>query len=110
MEMWKDLADGDEYFQNKFARVFDNNDVKEDDYQLTPDSYDNYINTELALDQGGDQTEYAWVRNRLKENQGWPIGIALDNPILDTRMYEIEYQDGHTAALAANLVAENLFA
>ena len=25
-------------------------------------------------------------------------------------MYEVEYQDGHTAALAANLIAENLFA
>ena len=25
-------------------------------------------------------------------------------------MYEFEYQDGHTAALAANLISENLFA
>ena len=25
-------------------------------------------------------------------------------------MYEVEYQDGHTAALASNIVAENLFA
>ena len=25
-------------------------------------------------------------------------------------MYEVEYQDGHKAALASNLVAENLFA
>ena len=25
-------------------------------------------------------------------------------------MYEVEYQDSHTAALAVNLVAENLFA
>ena len=57
MEMWKDLADGDEDFQNEFARVFDNTDVKEDDDRFTPDSYDNGINTELALDQGGEQTE-----------------------------------------------------
>ena len=28
IEMWKDLDDGEEDFQNKFARVFDNNDVK----------------------------------------------------------------------------------
>ena len=33
----------------------------------------------------------------------------MDNPILDTRMYEVEYQDGHTAALSANLIAENIF-
>ena len=28
MEMWEDLADGDEYFQNELSRVFDNTDVK----------------------------------------------------------------------------------
>ena len=50
MEMWKDLADGGEEFQNEFARVFDNTDVKEDDDQFTPESYDNYINMERALD------------------------------------------------------------
>ena len=43
MEMWKDLADGEEDFQNEFARVFENTDVKEDDDKFTPDSYDNYI-------------------------------------------------------------------
>ena len=46
----------------------------------------------------------------MKDNQGRTIGIASDNPILDTRMYEVKYQDGHTAELVANLIAENLFA
>ena len=57
MEMWKDLADGDEDFQNEFARVFDNTDVREDDDQFTPYCYDNYINIELALDRVGEQPE-----------------------------------------------------
>ena len=52
MELCKDLADGDEDFQNEFARAFDSTDVKEDDYQFTPDFYDNYINMELALSRG----------------------------------------------------------
>ena len=65
---------------------------------------------ELALDQGGEQPKYARVKKRLKDNQGLPIVISSDNPILDTRMYEVEYQDGHTAALATNLIAENIFA
>jgi hypothetical protein len=30
--------------------------------------------------------------------------------ILDTRMYEIKYLDGYKASLAANTIAENLFA
>ena len=64
---------------------------------------------ELALDRGGEQPEYARVKKRLKDNQGWPIGIASDNQILYTRMYEVEYQESHMAALAANIIAENIF-
>jgi hypothetical protein len=41
---------------------------------------------------------------------GLPIGRANNNPILDTRMYEVEYPDGHKASLAANAIAENMFA
>ena len=110
MEMWKELADGNEDFQNEFSRVFDNTDVKEDDDQFTSDSYDNYINMELELDRGGEQPEYTRVKKRLNDNQGRPIGIASDNPILDTRMYEVDYQYSYTTALAANLIAGNLFA
>ena len=50
MEIWKDLDDGDKEFQNEFARLFDNTDVKEEDDQFTPNYYNNYINMELALD------------------------------------------------------------
>ena len=110
MEMWADLAEGDEDFQHEFARVFDNKDVPEADEQFTPDSYDYYTNMELTIDRGGEQPEFARVKKRLKDKDGRPIGTASDNPILDTRMYEVEYQDGHTAALAANVIAENLIA
>ena len=71
--------------------MFDNTDVREDDDKFTPDSYDNYKNMELALDQGWEQPKYARVKKRLKDNQGRPIGIESDNPIIDTRMYEVEY-------------------
>jgi hypothetical protein len=47
---------------------------------------------------------------RLRDGNGLPIGTANNNPILDTRMYEVEYPDGHKAALAANAIAENMFA
>ena len=39
-----------------------------------------------------------------------PIGTASENPILDTRMYEVEYVDGYKTAMAANAIASNLFA
>ena len=48
---------------------------------------------ELALDRHDDGPEFARVNNRLKDKDVIPIGIAADNPILDTRMYEVEYSD-----------------
>jgi hypothetical protein len=36
--------------------------------------------------------------------------MAHDNPILDTKMYGVEFQDGHSTPLAANTIAANLFA
>ena len=110
MEMWAELADDDADFKEEFNKVFDNPDVKEADDNFTPDSYDQYVNMELTLDRGGDRPEFARVKKRLKDANGRPIGVANDNPILDSRMYEVEYNDGHTASMAANLIAENLFA
>ena len=46
----------------------------------------------------------------MKDANGLPIGLANENPILDTRMYEVEYLDGEQMSLAANNIAENLFA
>ena len=36
--------------------------------------------------------------------------MADQNPLLDTRMYEVEFADGEKASLEANYIAENLFA
>ena len=49
---------------------------------------------ELALDRHDDGPEFARFNKRLKDKDGRPIVIASDNPILDTRMYKVEYADG----------------
>jgi hypothetical protein len=64
---------------------------------------------ELAIPRNGDGSEYARVTKRLRDKDGLPIGIANDNPILDKRMYEVEYPDGHKASLAATAITENMF-
>ena len=46
----------------------------------------------------------------MKDKDGLPIGTASENPILDTRMNEVEYADGYKTAMAANAIANNLFA
>ena len=78
---------------------------------FTPDSYDDtYLNMELALPREGGEVQFGRVVKRLRDRDGLPIGTANDNPILDSRMYEVEFQDGYKTSLAANAIAENLFA
>lgn len=107
---WAEILEDDLDFAAEFARIFNNPEVKEADDDFDPDTYDSYLNMELALDRGGENPEVAKVVKRLKDKDGRPIGTSHDNPILDTRMYEVEYRDGHRAALAANVIAENMFA
>ena len=64
---------------------------------------------ELALDRQDDALKSARVNNILKDKYGRPIIIAADNPILDKRMYEVEYDDGYKTAMTANAIASNLF-
>jgi hypothetical protein len=75
-----------------------------------PDSFDPYVNMEVSLPRGQDSTmEFARVLKRKKNSDGNPVGIANDNLILDSRMYVVEWSDGRTEELMANIIAENLF-
>ena len=65
---------------------------------------------ELDFDRGEDGPSFAKVTKRLRDTQGLPIGTANDNPILDTRMDEVEYLYGFTTRMASNSIAENMFA
>ena len=76
---------------------------------LDPDELDNYFNLKLALDRQDDGPEFSRVNKRLKDKYGIPIGIAAENPILDTRVYEVEYADGYKTVMTANTTASNLF-
>ena len=109
---WSDLAEADEDFRLEFQRVFNDKKVPEADAEFTPDVFDDtYLNMELALPRGeGNEAEFARVTKRLRDHEGRPIGTANDNPILDTRLYEVEFLDGHKSAMAANAIAENMFA
>ena len=107
---WGQLHEDDEDFVSEFYKVIHNDNVKEADDEFDPDSFDNYLHMELAIDRGNEHPEYARVTKRLKDHRGNPIGTANDNPILDTRMHEVEYHDGSKQALSANVIAENMFA
>ena len=71
---------------------------------------DTYTNMELSLDCGDIGPTFAWVTKQLKDAEVRPIGTANNNPIIDTRMYEVEYPVGYKTSLANNTIAKNLFA
>ena len=77
-----------------------------DDY--TPESYDEYLTAEVLLPNMGIVTK-AKVIGRKRDQDGNPIGKRNANPILDTREYKVEFQDGATDTFTANIIAENLY-
>jgi hypothetical protein len=78
-----------------------------DDYST--DAYDALISAELLLPKG-DVLMPAKVVARKRDKDGNPIGTAHPNPIVDTRVYEVVFQDGHVEEYAANIIAENMYA
>ena len=105
------LLDADDDFQDEFNNVISHPEVKEADESFMPEVMgDTYVNMELALPQG-DTLEpcYTRVTKRLRDANGIPIGTAHNNPILDTRIYEVEFMDGEKSSLLATYFAENLF-
>ena len=64
----------------------------------------------VALTRDTEGPDFACFTKRLKDANGLPIGTANENPILYTRVYEVEYVDGHKASLTANAIAQNMFA
>lgn len=76
---------------------------------FTPDSFDDYIAAEVVI-QKADGFFNATVIDRKRDSDGNPIGVRNANPILDTRVYNLQFPDGHVEAFAANVIAQSLWA
>ena len=57
-----------------------------------------------------DRLMHVIVKLRKLDDDGNPIGTESTNPLVDTRAYEIEFIDGTTETLIANIITENLLA
>jgi hypothetical protein len=80
--------------------------IEQDDY--TDDAYDQYVGAELMVPHG-DEMVPGKVIKRARGEDGNPIGRRNQNPILDTREYEVEMPDGTIAEYTANTIAENIY-
>ncbi len=105
--------DGDEDFANELNNVISDSQIPEADDTFTPpEILDHmYLRKEFAIARGAgteEGVEYGKVSKRLRDAEGRPIGTAHDNPLLDTRKYEVEFRDGHNESLSANLIATGM--
>ena len=73
-----------------------------------PDAYDKYIAAEVILPKG-DGYLMGKVIDRKRDINGNPIGKSNSSPLFDTRVYHVEFQDGHTEEYTANTIAECLY-
>jgi hypothetical protein len=99
----KDLTPDPTYYDDTDAM-----DPEYGDAEVTPEIGDNYLSAELILPKGG-----VLIKGRVTAHKsGWdgdPVGNANDNPILDTRSYIVNFNDGDQTELTANMIAESLY-
>ena len=57
--------------------------------EYTPEAHDNYLTAKVLLPHGGESAR-ARVVARAKDEDGVPIGTRSPNPLLGTRLYEVE--------------------
>ena len=70
---------------------------------------DAYVNMESGLPQGSDDAlMHAMVKKSKLDDDGKPICKELINTLIDTREYEVEFIDGTTETLTANIIDKNL--
>ena len=74
------------------------------------DSLDGYIGAKVVIPGRDAVPVLATIRNRKRDAEGNPVGVEHANPILDSRVYELEFPDGRVEEFSRNVIAENLIA
>ena len=74
----------------------------------TPEAGDNYVNASLMLPRGNSLVRGTVIGR--KRARGNPIGNANANPIMDSRVYRVEFDDGDVCKLTDNVIAESMYA
>jgi Reverse transcriptase (RNA-dependent DNA polymerase) len=80
--------------------------VEADDFDI--DANHKFIASKVMLPQGGQAVTGRVIR-RKRDADGNLIGKSHPNPLLDTSLFEVEFDDGHIEAYTANLIAESIY-
>ena len=74
-----------------------------------PEAGDNYVNASLMLPRSNSLAR-GTVIGQKRNARGDPIGNTNTNPIMDSRVYRVEFDDGDVCELTANIIAESMYA
>jgi hypothetical protein len=99
----EDLTPDPTYFDDTYAM-----DPEYGDAEIMPEIGDNYLSTELMLPKGGVMVKGCMTACK-HDWDGNSVGRVNDNPILDTRSYIVDFDDGDQTKLTANMIAESLY-
>eukprot|EP00978_Attheya_sp_CCMP212_P021053 scaffold61086_cov39-Attheya_sp.AAC.1 len=78
-----------------------------DDYD--EETLNKWLSAKVLLPHGDTQSP-ATIRCRKRNHEGDPVGTSHLNPVLDTRVYAVEFNDGMQQEYTANLIATSIFA
>ena len=73
------------------------------------EAIDKYLTYWLIMDVGSDNEWKGWFTKRSRGQDGKTIGVVHNNPLFDTREYDVEFTDGSIENYAANIIAEKIF-
>ena len=71
--------------------------------------YDVYIDAKVMLPKDGEHMQAARVIGQSRDKEGKTIGTFNQNPILNTKVYDVMFPDGSVSQYAANIIAENIY-
>ena len=109
-DLIKDMPEDDENIEfikgEKSVPEADDSDYNE---SISKEYGDKYIGLKVLLP-NGDQVREAIVLSRKRTVDGeYLVGKANNNPILDTRVYTVQFPDGSKDEYTANMIAESLY-
>jgi hypothetical protein len=76
--------------------------------EINHDAYNKYISARVCLPNPHGILKNTTVKKRKRDENFDLVGHFNQNPILDTSLYEVEFDDGVVGTYAANVIAENI--
>ena len=71
--------------------------------------FDKYVSAKVALPRGGHSFGKGVVLKRVRDQEGKLVGHSDSNPLLDTSVYEVQFEDGAVERFTANTIAEHIY-